>query len=243
MAGVTFSEQGNWTSWPPHEHAAMLEEAYLYIDMPAPAFGIQLVYTNPREPELATIVREGDVVMMPQGYHPNVAAPGGAINFLWMMAAVREDDDRQYGVVNVQPEFGNLGSGLDKGRTETRPNDAAQCRGDIPAYQDWSAIPVEQVAEGVQRQMVYGDRLMVCRLTIAARTVTPMHSHVHEQITLVERGRVEFFVEGQRRTAGAGDVLLFPSGIQHGATMLDEEVVLIDIFSPPREDFLPGGQR
>ena len=116
MAGVTFSEQGNWTSWPPHEHAAMLEEAYLYIDMPAPSFGIQLLYTNPREPELATIVREGDVVMMPQGYHPNVAAPGGSINFLWMMAAVREDDDRQYGVVNVQPEFGNLGSGLDKGR-------------------------------------------------------------------------------------------------------------------------------
>ena len=76
MAGVTFSEPGNWTSWPPHEHAAMLEEAYLYIDMPAPAFGIQLVYTNPREPELATIVREGDVVLMPQGYHPNVAAPG-----------------------------------------------------------------------------------------------------------------------------------------------------------------------
>ncbi|HEX8028426.1 MAG TPA: 5-deoxy-glucuronate isomerase [Vicinamibacterales bacterium] len=118
MAGVTFSEQGNWTSWPPHEHAAMLEEAYLYIDMPAPSFGIQLLYTNPREPEVATIVREGDVVMMPQGYHPNVAAPGGSINFLWMMAAVREDDDRQYGVVNVQPEFGNLGSGLDKGRTE-----------------------------------------------------------------------------------------------------------------------------
>jgi 5-deoxy-glucuronate isomerase len=120
MAGVTFSEQGNWTSWPPHEHAAMLEEAYLYIDMPAPAFGIQLLYTNTREPEIATIVREGDVVMMPQGYHPNVAAPGGSINFLWMMAAVREDEDRQYGVVNVQPEFGNLGSGLDKGRTEKK---------------------------------------------------------------------------------------------------------------------------
>ena len=120
MAGVTFSEQGNWTSWPPHEHAAMLEEAYLYIDMPAPAFGIQLVYTDAREPELATIVREGDVVMMPQGYHPNVAAPGAPINFLWMMAAVRENDDRQYGVVNVHPDFGNLSSGLDKGRAESK---------------------------------------------------------------------------------------------------------------------------
>jgi 5-deoxy-glucuronate isomerase len=117
MAGVTFSEPGNWTSWPPHEHAAMLEEAYLYIDMPAPAFGVQLVYTNAREPEVATIVREGDLVVMPQGYHPNVAAPGGRINFLWMMAANRENDDRQYGVVNVHPDFAAQGSGLDKARS------------------------------------------------------------------------------------------------------------------------------
>ena len=120
MAGVTFSQPGNWTSWPPHEHAAMLEEAYLYIDMPAPAFGIQLVYTNSREPEVATIVREGDVVLMPAGYHPNVAAPGHPINFLWMMAANREDDDRLYGVVNVQPEFATTPSGLDAGRADKK---------------------------------------------------------------------------------------------------------------------------
>jgi len=116
LAGVTFSQPGNWTSWPPHEHGVMLEEAYLYIDMPAPSFGVQLVYTNSGDPELATIVREGDVVLMPQGYHPNVAAPGGSINFLWMMAAHRERDDRQFGVVNVQPEFATGGSGLDPGR-------------------------------------------------------------------------------------------------------------------------------
>ena len=120
LAGVTFSQPGHWTSWPPHEHAAMLEEAYLYIDMPAPAFGVQLVYTNTREPELATIVREGDVVLMPQGYHPNVAAPGGSINFLWMMAANREGEDRQFGVVNVQPDFSGGGSGLDRGRAERK---------------------------------------------------------------------------------------------------------------------------
>ena len=115
MAGVTFSSPGNWTSWPPHEHAAMLEEAYLYV-MPAPAFGIQLVYTDAREPELAVVVREGDCVLMPEGYHPNVAAPGGQINFLWMMAARREEVDRKYGAVNIQPEFGAVPSGLDRGR-------------------------------------------------------------------------------------------------------------------------------
>jgi len=116
LAGVTFSKPGNWTSWPPHEHAAMLEEAYLYVDMPAPGWGIQLVYTNPGEPELVAVVREGDCVLMPKGYHPNVAAPGGAINFLWMMAANREGEDRQFGVVNVQPEYAAGGSGLEASR-------------------------------------------------------------------------------------------------------------------------------
>lgn len=116
MAGVTFSDPGNWTSWPPHEHAVMLEEAYLYIDMPRPAWGMQFVYTKPDEPELAAVVHQDDCVVMPQGYHPNVAAPGGCINFLWMMAAHREVEDRQFGVVNVQPEYAGGGSGIEKGR-------------------------------------------------------------------------------------------------------------------------------
>ena len=113
MAGVTFSTPGNWTSWPPHEHSKLLEEAYLFIDMPSPSFGVQFVYTDPLRPELVQVVREGDCVLMPQGYHPNVAAPGGQINFLWMMAAIREGEDRLYGVVNVQPEYAAGGSGLE----------------------------------------------------------------------------------------------------------------------------------
>jgi 5-deoxy-glucuronate isomerase len=113
LAGITFSEPGNWTSWPPHEHGTMLEEAYLYIDMPAPTFGVQFVYNDRNDPEVAAFVREGDCVIMPQGYHPNVAAPGGRIGFLWFMAAHRERDDRQFGVVNVQPEFAAKGTGLE----------------------------------------------------------------------------------------------------------------------------------
>jgi 5-deoxy-glucuronate isomerase len=116
LAGVTFSQPGNWTSWPPHEHAEMLEEAYVYISMPEPAWGIQFVYTDPKAPELAQVVREGDCVVIPAGYHPNVAAPGGSINFLWIMAAHREVVDRQFGVVNVQPEYAGGGSGLESGR-------------------------------------------------------------------------------------------------------------------------------
>jgi 5-deoxy-glucuronate isomerase len=116
LAGVTFSKPGNWTSWPPHEHATLAEEAYLYIDMPEPGWGLQLVYTDARNPELVAVVKQDDVVIMPRGYHPNVSAPGGTINFLWMMAANREVEDRQFGVVNVHPDYVSGGSGLEASR-------------------------------------------------------------------------------------------------------------------------------
>jgi 5-deoxy-glucuronate isomerase len=116
IAGFTSSDPGNWTSWPPHEHAKMLEEMYVYFDMPEPAYGLQLVYNDTHYPELVTAVRDGDAVLMPNGYHPNVSVPGHRIAFLWAMAAHREVEDRQFGVVNVQPEFQQIGSGLDAAR-------------------------------------------------------------------------------------------------------------------------------
>ena len=116
IAGFTPSDPGNWTSWPPHEHAKMLEEIYVYFDMPEPAFGIQLVYNHTEYPELVTVVRDGDAVLMPSGYHPNVSVPGHRIAFLWAMAAHREVEDRQFGVVNIQPGFQQSGSGLEVGR-------------------------------------------------------------------------------------------------------------------------------
>jgi quercetin dioxygenase-like cupin family protein len=109
---------------------------------------------------------------------------------------------------------------------------------------NWTTVPVERIAEGIDRQMLTGERLMICRLSFAPGVVTQVHQHPHEQMTIVERGRVRFFVAGREQLAGAGDVLIFPSGIAHGATILDEPAVLIDIFSPPREDFLaPRGER
>ena len=57
-------------------------------------------------------------------------------------------------------------------------------------------------------------------------------------MTLVLQGKVKFTIEGKDRVVSAGDVLHFASNVSHGATMLDEEVVLIDIFTPLREDFL-----
>ena len=103
---------------------------------------------------------------------------------------------------------------------------------------DWTKIPVEQVAEGIKRQMVVGENLTVQRFTCDPFVATDAHTHPHEQMTLVIRGKVRFTIGGLAVIAAAGDVLHFPPHNRHDAMMLDEEVVLIDIFTPIREDFL-----
>ena len=107
-----------------------------------------------------------------------------------------------------------------------------------PMHTDWSKIPVVRLQEGIERQMIVGERVMVCRFRFAPRVATPAHDHPHEQITFIERGPVLFTIGDEERIAETGDVLHFPPNTWHGATMLDQEVVLIDIFSPIREDFL-----
>ena len=107
-----------------------------------------------------------------------------------------------------------------------------------PRHMDWSRVPVEHLDEGIERQMIVGEMMMLCRLRLAPHVVTPAHDHPHEQITIVERGSALFTIGNEERIAQAGDVLHFPPGTRHGATILDEEVILLDIFSPIREDFL-----
>lgn len=110
--------------------------------------------------------------------------------------------------------------------------------GATPQHLDWASIPIEQLGEGIERQLFIGQNLMMCRLRFEPHVITAEHDHPHEQMTIVEKGRVRFFIEGEERIARPGDVLQFPPKCWHGATMMDEEVVLIDIFTPVREDFL-----
>jgi len=115
---------------------------------------------------------------------------------------------------------------------------AATAVASVAQHLNWTDIPVEHPAEGIERQMVVGERIMIVRFRFVPFLVTPEHTHMHEQMSLVVSGRVRFFVEGEERIASPGDVLHFPPNCLHGATMMDEEVVLIDIFTPVREDFL-----
>jgi hypothetical protein len=76
LLGPTFSNKGNWTSWPPHEHRDTLEEVYVYFNMPAPAFGIQLAYNDLAYPDVMFPVRENDAMVVHHGYPSERCHPG-----------------------------------------------------------------------------------------------------------------------------------------------------------------------
>jgi quercetin dioxygenase-like cupin family protein len=98
-------------------------------------------------------------------------------------------------------------------------------------------VPWEQVAEGVRRKiMSYDEKLMLVKVEFQKGGVGALHHHPHSQITHVESGVFEVEINGDRRKLSAGDVYYIPSNVLHGCVCL-EPGVLIDVFSPMREDF------
>lgn len=98
----------------------------------------------------------------------------------------------------------------------------------------------QPAGEGVTRRVLaYTDALMCVENTFQTGAVSPLHSHPHTQITYVVSGRFSFTIDGEAHEVTAGDTLLKKDGVPHGCTCL-EAGVLLDIFNPMREDFLPA---
>jgi 5-deoxy-glucuronate isomerase len=105
LMGIGRGGPACWTVWPPHEHGDEKEELYVYFDM-GDRFGIQCVYESLEDPTFCGIVRDGDMVTVPRGFHPNVGCPGGGIAYLYVMAA-REAGQREFMALRFQDEFGD----------------------------------------------------------------------------------------------------------------------------------------
>lgn len=92
--------------------------------------------------------------------------------------------------------------------------------------------------EGVTRRVLaYCDQMMCVENTFAEGAVGALHSHPHTQITYVVSGVFSFTIDGQTRIVRKGDTLLKQDGVVHGCTCL-EAGVLLDMFTPMREDFV-----
>jgi quercetin dioxygenase-like cupin family protein len=99
-------------------------------------------------------------------------------------------------------------------------------------------IPWEPAGDGIRRKVLcYDEGVMMVRVAFDAGAVGALHSHPHVQCSLVENGVFEITISGVTKRLAAGDSFLVPSGAVHGAVAI-EAGVLVDVFTPMREDFV-----
>lgn len=103
----------------------------------------------------------------------------------------------------------------------------------------WNAIEPEQMNSLVTRQYIAGTNLMLARLMLKTGARVPMHEHYHEQVSHVVEGALKFFIEGGETIVRAGEILCIPPHLPHEVIALEDSVAL-DIFNPPREDWING---
>ena len=101
--------------------------------------------------------------------------------------------------------------------------------------------PKEDLGDGITRQILgYGPEIMIVRVWFEKGAVGQVHAHRHSQSSYVESGSFEVFIDGEKKVLSAGDCFYIAPHLDHGAVCL-EAGVLIDTFSPLREDFLGMG--
>jgi quercetin dioxygenase-like cupin family protein len=104
---------------------------------------------------------------------------------------------------------------------------------------NWNELPEERLNPRVTRKAIHTPALTIARLNMQKGAVVPEHSHVHEQIATVENGALKFFIDGGEQILKAGESLAIASNVPHGVEAI-EDTVVVDVFSPCREDWLRG---
>jgi quercetin dioxygenase-like cupin family protein len=107
---------------------------------------------------------------------------------------------------------------------------------------NWDKVPVEEVNPSMKRQIITGEKLMIAKMQFKDGFLVPLHSHIHEQVTQLVKGKMRFwFGDNKEKTMdmSPGDVVVIPSNLPHEALMIGD-VEEIDTWSPPRQDWLDG---
>ena len=103
----------------------------------------------------------------------------------------------------------------------------------------WNQVELEDVNEKLSRRLITGDQVMLTHVYLKKGCIVPKHSHMNEQFTYILEGALKFFVgdKGEEIVVRAGEVLHLPGNVPHEAHAL-EDTLDVDVFSPPREDWL-----
>ena len=99
-------------------------------------------------------------------------------------------------------------------------------------------IPWEDVGKGLQRQIFgHDDKVMMVKVKFEKGAIGSLHSHPHSQVTYIESGEFEMTIGDDKKLIKKGDGFYVPPDVLHGILCI-EEGMLIDVFSPMREDFI-----
>ena len=101
----------------------------------------------------------------------------------------------------------------------------------------WDEIALDKITELMSQKIVTGAHQMLAQTYLKQGALVPMHAHASEQMTYVLQGALKFRVEGEEIIVREGEVLHIPANAAHQAEAL-EDTFQLDIFSPPREDWL-----
>lgn len=105
-------------------------------------------------------------------------------------------------------------------------------------FQKGADIPWEDASPGIQRQIYgYDERVMLVKVKFEKDAVGSIHEHPHTQVSYVESGVFELTIGDEKQILKTGDGFYVPPNTLHGSVCL-EPGVLIDVFSPHREDFI-----
>jgi len=104
---------------------------------------------------------------------------------------------------------------------------------------EWNQVEKEQLSPTFARQVIHSDAMTVARVYLRKGCSVPEHSHHNEQISMMEQGALKFVIAGEEKVLKAGQVLRIPPHVPHSAEAL-EDCVAVDLFSPPREDWIRG---
>lgn len=104
----------------------------------------------------------------------------------------------------------------------------------------WDQVEREELHERLSRRLITGDQMMLAHVYLKKGCVVPKHHHINEQFTYILEGALRFLVGddgAEEVVVRAGEVLHLPANVPHEAHAL-EDTLDMDVFCPPREDWL-----
>jgi quercetin dioxygenase-like cupin family protein len=109
-------------------------------------------------------------------------------------------------------------------------------------FHRWDDMPKERVTDLIDRRVIVGERMMLAHVYLAKGSIVARHAHDNEQLTYILQGALRFWIGedgAEELVVRAGEVLVIPSNVPHRAEAL-EDTLDVDVFSPPRQDWLDG---